>query len=817
MSKKVTKNGDSIDFESIIENIIEEDITTACTEYQCIFGANKNLYRYIPSAIDGLKPVQRRALYAMWVNNVTGPNHRKKLNQVNGYTVDYHPHGDASVGDVVVNMGQVFNNLVPYVICNGNEGSQKGDEHSAPRYLEVWLSEFAIDCFFKDYNWCNVDTKETYTGSTVEPETLPAKYPVALANGYFASIGYALSSNIPPYNFKEICEATIALIKNPKAKIKLYPDSPTGCQIIYSEDLDRIIDECRPEGFKMQMRADIDIDYVHNIINITSLPMQVTADSIRIPLAQMCKAGKFTLKDGKTSSIRDICDDTHTNDINMHIILHPDANPDEVLAELMKSKLYLQKTYNMSITLIDDYKNYDYSIRTFLLEWIDYRRDMIRSSYNANFVKCMEDEHMNKVKIMVSNEKNAKETIKLCTESNNSDEFAQKLIAHYGISSLQAKVISRLSVSGFLKDAHKKYLEDEERLEEEIRTIQEILDDPEKIDAKIIEDMKHGIEKFGKPRRSRIVKGNQEEVNNQKVLVGISEDGYVKKTIMDGTPVGSISKNSGQMNMVIDCTNKDLLLVFDEHGDMHLMKVSLLPDLKSKETGILISKFTAVPKGSKVVSVLRCPIGKVNVSDEESIVFISAKGNMKRVLISNLLKDNSNATKKRVIQLNNDDSLVAALYTKDPNCDIVIYTNLGDGIRLNLSDIPAQLTASKGTNCISVRTMETVEGVKVISPEDEYLVYVTSQGKVKKTDIKYFPLMKKKDVPLPLINLDGNDRLLSIISATNKDSICCYRKLNDPVDLSIDSIPLTTRVAKAEKMIKILKGDSVVAVKLQKK
>ena len=816
MAKKKDDSND-FDFNTMIEHIIEREIDEACTEYQCIFGANKNLYRYIPSVVDGLKPVQRRALYAMWVNNVTGPNNRKKLNQVNGYTVDYHPHGDASVGDVVVNMGQVFNNLIPYVVCHGNEGSQKGDTHAAPRYLEVWLSEFGIDCFFKDYKWSNIDVKEAYTGSTTEPETLPTKYPVALLNGYFSSIGYTLSSNIPPYNFKDLCEATINLINNPKAKIKIYPDSPTGCQIVYTEDLDRVINEINPDGFKLQMKSDIDIDYVHNIINITSLPMQVTADAIRVKLAGLCKDGKIPLKgknDKNTSAIRDIQDDTRKNDINMHIILHPDANPDEVLEDLYK-KLDLKKTYNMSITLIDDYKTRNYSVRSFLLEWIDYRRDLLRSSYNANFVKAMEDEHMNNVKIMVSDEKNAKKTIQLCTESENAEEFAKKLIAYYGITSLQAKVISRLSVTGFLREAHKRYLEDAKILRNEIESIQKILDNPKKIDERIIEDLKYGISKFGAPRRSKIVNPDEDLVD-ESYVIGISEDGYIKKILADGSSIGSISKNSGQMNMAIQSTSKDVLMIFDQNGFMHFVKVSDLPSFSGSSTGILLSKITEIQKGSKIVSVLKCPIGKINLHGDESITFISGKGNMKRTLLSNLLKENSLHGKKKVIQLADGDSLVCAIYTVDPKVDIIVYTNLGDGIRINLSDIPLLLPTSKGNNCMSVRKMEIIENARVIDSKDEYLVYITQNGKVKKTELKLFPCMKKKDPSLPLINLDSGDRLLSIISAQDGDRICCYRKLSGPVDIKVKEIPVSTRIAKADKLMKLPKGDSVVASKLER-
>lgn len=796
----------SILWDDIIENIIEENIGNISEEYQKIFGANKNLYRYIPSMIDGLKPVQRRLLYALYKRGVT-PGHRKKLNQVNGFTVDFHPHGDAAIGDVAVNLAQTFANLNPYITGKGNFGSQKGSRHSASRYLEVCLTPFAIDCFFKEFNDCNVDMKLAYTGTTEEPVTLPSKYPVALMNGYLASIGYALSSNIPPYNFKELCETVITLIKDPKAKIKIKPDSPTGCDIVYSDDLDKIIDEHRPEGYKLKMRAGVDIDYVHNIITITSLPMQVTADSVVVPLAAMCKAKKI-------ESIIDIKDQTQHNDIKIQIYVKADENPDNVLDVLMKSKLNLQKTFNMSITLIDEYRNYDYSVRSFILEWLEYRRDLVRSSYNTILVRKEEERHMNDVKIMVSDSKNGPMTNKMASESQDAPEFARKLIAYYGITSLQAKVISNMKSVEFTIGAHETYVQTKETLIKEIKEIEEILETPELIDNKIIQDMEEGIKKYGEPRRSKIIYDDG-RVSDETSLIGLSEDGYIKKKLLDGGSIGNISKNPGQMNMAIAATGKDTLLIFDEEGYMHILPVSNIPDMTRNANGLLLSKFIKIEKGTRIVAVMVSPKGSEIKNMDNLVTFITKTGFMKKVPVPMMIKEGG-IVKKRVLALEDTDRLVSAIYTPSPKYDIIVFTNLGDGIRLDLEDIPTQMCPSKGQKCLVVRKMEYACGAKLIMPDEKYLIYVTTSGKVKRTEMKYFPVMKRKDPSLPLINLDDNEKLVSIVGAKDDQSICIYRKLSDPVDIKIADIPLTTRIAKAEKMVKTPKGDSVIAVKVER-
>ena len=210
--------------------LYQRNLAEACEEYNKIFGANKNLYRVIPSMSDGMKPVMRRFLYSLWKGK--GKTQFIKLAKAAANTLDYHPHGDSSVTDVGAKMANLQCNNIPTVEGQGNFGSYKDADAAAARYIEVRLSKYALKCFFEDFETSNVDMKLAYTGDDYEPEFLPARYPHALFNPQLSGIGYSMASNIPPFNPTEVMEATIKLLKDPKAKILLVPDSPTGADVV---------------------------------------------------------------------------------------------------------------------------------------------------------------------------------------------------------------------------------------------------------------------------------------------------------------------------------------------------------------------------------------------------------------------------------------------------------------------------------------------------------------------------------------------------------------------------------------------------------
>ena len=379
------------------------DVALACEEWSKVFGANKNIFRTTPSMIDSLKPVQLRILYCLYMSDNHGMKNRKSAAVTGEVMGKYHPHGDASIYESIVKMCQPWKNHITLLDGHGNFGSIAGDSAAAMRYTEVKMSKFAMDCFFSDFERTNIPTRETYTGDSTEPIYLPSKYPVILFNPSFSGIGFGLASNIPPFNPKEVMDATITLIRDKKAKIRLIPDSPTGCDIIDTGYFDQIN---KTGKGKIMMQATYDIDYQANIVTFTSVPLQVGTKNVIASIVKM-------KKEGKLDEIVDVTDRTANSKVDFSLILKKDVNPDKFVEKLFKKKCGLREGFSCEIQVIDDFAPRLLGVKKILLEWIDYRRDCIHSIYNNYLMKYQTDYHMNLILMKIFNKDNIENTIKI--------------------------------------------------------------------------------------------------------------------------------------------------------------------------------------------------------------------------------------------------------------------------------------------------------------------------------------------------------------------------------------------------------------------
>lgn len=784
--------------------VTQEDVGYAAEEYTKLFGANKNLYRIMPSMIDGLKPVTRRILYATYLLKAyyIDKSHRNtlKMTRIVADTMGkFHPHGDQSIGDAAGGLAIEHANNITYLKGQGNFGSIRGDEVGAFRYIEAGLSQFGLKCFFEDFDKYTVDMKLSYTGRDYEPEYLPARYPCILFNPQLSGIGLGCASNIPPFNIKEVLEATIKLIKDKKAKILLVPDSPTGASIVDDGQFEAI----NKTGVgSFTLRSTYDIDYINNIITITSLPLQMTSIKVIQNLVNLKQSGKLP-------EILEIKDYTQKSTVKIQLYIASDYNPDDVIEELIKKNTGLKKTYACGIKVIDDYTGYDYGVKDLLLEWIEYRREAVKSMFNIQFVKAMEDKHINEIMLFVFNSDNADKTLKICRSSKNRQETIDKLVKAYKITSLQAEKIADMKMHQFNKDQYAKFKQEKIDIQKRIETYENYLNSDDEIDNFIIDELEEGIKLFGTPRKSKIVKKNKTEVSipNTMHLVGISADGYIKKIDNTNISIGYVGKNNSPV-FATRINNRDNLLVFDETGRVSRISISALPDMKADDIGVEIKRYFTV--NSKIVTMITESDLK-NHSDN-NIVFVTEKGIGKKTSFKEFIKIKDY---KQAIVLGDGDKLVSAIPSLSSD-EFIIYTNFGDGLRLKTDDIKQYGKNTKGLSLITLKCNEKVAGIDIVDSSRKYLVYMTSAGRVKLTDLKFLPLMKRKDEPLTLLPLENNEYLVGVASVSKKDVITAYRKKSEPVIINVKDIKVTTRTAKPDKLIKTPKGDVVLTFRIKR-
>lgn len=778
--------------------IVEKEVGSLCKSYNQIFGANKNLYRVIPSLIDGLKPVTRRALYTIYKYMDNGYN---KVANISGQVLRFHPHGQIAIEDMIASKVPEWLNNAPLFDGKGNFGSHMGDPHGAGRYIEAKLSAYSKKCFFDDFGSCNVDMKMAYTGKDEEPEYLPAKYPNALIDGTLG-IGYGMASNIPPFNVKETLDMTIQLIQNPDFDGYLIPDAPSGCVIVDDGQFKEIFNT----GIgKYTQMAKFEVDKIKNILVIRSLPMSVTSDKVVKKIVEL-KMAKDKKGNGKLDEVIDITN-LSSEDAGTYIELKlsMSANPDDVIEKLLKMDIGLKEGFPVNITLIDDYQDYTLSIREFLLEWIEYRRDAKRSFFSHKLANAIEDEHINNVLILILNKDNAENTLSMFKNARNKEDVIKPLMKAYGISSLQAKTISDMRMSAFTKDAYHSYLEKRDKLKKQISEYKDILKDSTKIDGIIIDELNEGITLFGEPRRCEVYKAYKKKVvpSTNHILI-ITKDGYCKKLDRDVDYLGKTGTGSTNVCKAILVNNRDTVMVFDKGGEVSRFSVSEIPNMQPDDVGISLERYFSLKY--EIVSVM---IDDFTDNEKAYFMMLTKNGYLKR---TSALEFQNIRDSKVCISLEDGDELIAVEPTVNNKKDIIIYTNKGNGIRVKIDDIKVYKRTARGLMYMKLDDGEFVAGFDRIKPNRNILFYITAKGKAKITELKYFPEMKRKSESVTLINLDNDDSLIGILSVSLNDTVRVVRLVKGIQDIDISDMHFSTRIAKAEKIISVPRGDSIVSV-----
>ena len=799
------------------DHLIQVNVALAAEEYACIFGANKNLYRVTPSMQDGLRPGKRRMLYTWWARNGkpmdTRPetltklrNSKSKVGKIQSATMDIHPHGDTAIYETIVNEGQIFRNNVLLIDKQGNFGNLNGDPASASRYIEMGMSEYMIDCFFDDFEHYCIPMKETYDGKSLEPEYLPAKYPHALFNPQFSGIGYGFASNIPPFNVQEVMEAVIKLIKDPNASIFLVPDFAFGVDIIDNGELKKI--NKTGEG-KLMVQARYTIDALHNIITIHSMPLNMYAKPWIEKLVPMCQKGGIF-----EGQIKEIKNNTHENTLEISLILSPTAKADDVMDLLLK-KTNLRYTHSVNMAMIDDYDDYQYGVKSYLKAWIEFRRNSLRYMFNNKLVRVAEKKHINDILLKIFDEDHIQETLEIARKAKSRSDNIEMLMKRYGMTSVQAGAIVDLKIYQFNKDSYSRFKEDKKKLKAEIDRIEKLITYDEEIDKLIIEQMEEGIKKYGRPRRSRILKLDslESDVPETKELIGVSKNGYIKKVNAekyDG--IGTVGKELRDYT-VFTAGSRDSILVISSDGTISKIGVSGIPDMKPKDIGVEIARY--FDGHGDIITVLRCPSEKEQlVMEDFDLLMITRCGYAKRTRFSEfLLKDGKS---KSLLTLNKGDALAEVLMVSDDSLDVVICTTKGNGIRIPIQSIRQISKGGKGQRVIEIAEKEEVQGICTIDPSVKHILYITTSGKMKLTELRYFPRLEKGKSPINLITLDTTDQLLGVASVKKHDQVKLFgrkgEKNYEPIEVSL--IPIRSRVSKGERIVKTLRGDNIVGFKV---
>ena len=743
--------------------------------------------RAIPDVRDGLKPVQRRILWAMYKDKNTYDKQFKKCaNAVGNVLGKYHPHGDSSVYEALIRMSQNWKQNHTLVEVDGNNGSIDGDPPAAYRYTECRLSKISEE-LLKDIDKDTVNMAPNYSDTLFEPTVLPAKFPNLLVNGTNGiSAGYA--TNIPPHNLIEVCDAVIKRIDSPNChedsiyEIIKGPDFPTGGII---EGLDGI-----KQAFKtgkgrliVSSKCEFQKNKGKEQIVITEIPFEVNKQL----LVKKIDDVKYEKKIDGIAEVRDESDKESA--IRIVIDLKPGVDKDLILKYLLKNT-DLQTTYNYNMVCIDQRRPRLLGIIPIIDAYIDHQKDVItkRTKFDLDFAQ----KEMHITEGLVKAISILDEVIAVIRGSKNKQDAIQNLVKKWDFTEDQATAIVMLQLYRLTNTDVTVLMEKLENLKKIIENLQAILNDESKLKAVIKEELRRIKKEYGVPRKTEIkaevsdLKIDEKElINKEDVILILTNDGYLKRVSLKShnSNDGETALKPGDYVVGYMQTNTlNKLCIFTSLGNYLYIPIHEIPACKWKDLGKHISNIVTMNPDDKVVNVY-----VINESiTNPTITFFTKNGMVKQTPLNDMIVSRYNKS-YTAIKLKGDDEVVNVTITK-PN--VLIITKTGYYLNYKSSEIPVSGPKTSGVKGINLKDDEVISGVTYYD-EDEYIDVFTNQGTAKRIKLKDLNTLSRAKRGTTLIKKvkTTNYELLSAFITNSKDTIG-IKCNNDIITLKNSEIPI---------------------------
>ncbi|MDE2144518.1 MAG: DNA gyrase subunit A [Patescibacteria group bacterium] len=800
------------------ENIEKREITAELRESYLDYAMSVIVGRALPDARDGLKPVHRRILWAMWDDGLThNAKTRKSANVVGAVLGRYHPHGDMAVYDALARMAQNFTLRYPLIDGQGNWGSIDGDSQAAMRYTECRLSRIAGE-LLADIERETVDFMPNYDGTREEPIVLPAKIPNLLVNGS-DGIAVGMATRIPPHNLREVLDAASFLIKHPDStsedlmKFIKGPDFPTG-GVIYDR---KKINEAYITGRgAVTVRALAEVD--EKKIVITEIPYQVNKAELITKIADL-------VQEKRIEGIRDLRDESDKDGLRIAIDLKSDAIPQKVLNQLW-SYTDLQKDFHMNLlALVDGLRPQILSVKDALSVFVSHRRVVVRRRAEFDLKQAKARAHiLEGLAKALSVIDKIIETIK---KSESKEDAHANLMKKFDLSDLQATAILEMRLQT-LAALERQKIEDE--LKEKLKLIKDLellLRSPEKIDEVIEKEFAETREKFGDERRTKVVESGLKEftiedlVPQEDTIITMSTDGYVKRLAPSTFKVqkrggkgitGGSFDEADELAHFLRARTHDNILFFTSGGKVFQTKVYEVPVASRTSKGKAIHNFLEIPANEKVNAIIAYSDDKKQ--KDECLAMVTAHGVVKKTS----LEDFGNVRKSGIIAINlkKGDELhwVKLVKTGD---ELILTTRRGQAIRFKEKDVRPMGRTAAGVRGISLKSGDRVSSFDVITPEnkDGNFLVIMSNGFAKFTPLKEYRLQSRggKGILTAKVTSKTGEVVSSHVITEEKELLAISEK-GQIIRTDLKSIRTTGRSAQGVRIMRVEEGDSIAGTAL---
>jgi DNA gyrase, A subunit len=804
--------------EKIVQVNIENQMKTAYIDYSM----SVIVSRALPDVRDGLKPVQRRIIYAMWDNNIVSTQPYKKSARIVGEVLGkYHPHGDSAVYDAMVRMAQPWSLRYPFVDGQGNFGSVDGDSPAAMRYTEARLRKSAED-MVADIEKDTVDMTLNFDDSIPEPTVLPSKIPNLLVNGS-AGIAVGMATNMAPHNLGEVCDGICAYIDNNDITIPELmqyikaPDFPSGC-MIYGYQGVRDAFETGRGRIVMRGHAEIESDKTKNRIIVTSLPYQVNPSDMISHTVEL-------VKDDKIAGITNI--ENLSNKRNGTRIVY-DLRRD-VVPEVVLNKLYqmtsLQSSFSVNNVALVNGRPMTLNLKDLIVEYVKHRHSIVIRRAQFDLKKAQARAHI--LEGFLKALDIIDEIIALIRASQTVQEAQNGLMEKWAFTEVQAKAIVEMRLRQLTGLEREKIQNEYDELLKLIEYLQQVLAD-EHLRMEIIKNELQEIKgKYGDPRLSPIEYNSSEfrvedTIPDDEVVITISHLGYIKRCPLAEYKVqnrggkgskGGSSREEDFIEHLYMATNHNYLLFFTEKGKCFWLRVFEIPEGVKTAKGRAIQNILQIEEDDRIASIINLQsITDSDYINNHFVILCTEKGVIKKTNIDAY----SHPRKKGIIAINvrEGDRLIAARFT-DGNSDIMLALHSGRAIRFKENEeLRAMGRAASGVRGITLAGPDDcIVGVLAIDNQRSNVLIVSQNGFGKRSLLEDYRITHRGGKGISTIKItEKTGNLIALKDVTDDDDLMIINRSGITIRLHVDSLRILGRNTQGVKLIDLRKNDTIAAV-----
>ncbi len=813
------KTKGDITFESYLHGTPSERVLTVNVEEEMRrsyldYAMSVIVARALPDVRDGLKPVHRRILYAMYQLGLTPDKpHRKCAGTVGEVLKNFHPHGDVSVYDALVRMAQDFSLRYPLISGHGNFGSVDGDPPAAMRYTEARLAPLALE-MLADIDKETVDFVPNYDASSREPALLPARLPNLLVNGS-SGIAVGMATNIPPHNLNEICDAVCAIIddRNLKdkdlLKIVTGPDFPTGALIL---GRDGIRQSYLTGRGSITLRAKHEFEELRGgrqAIIITEIPFQVNKAKLLESIAELVTAKRIT-------GIADLRDESDRRGMRIVIELRREAQPQVILNQLYKHTP-VQSSFGVNNVALVEGQPRTLTLRQLLDAYIEHRRIVVTRRSQFELRKAKERAHILEGYRIALDHIDA--IIKLIRGSQTTDEAREGLMKKFKLTEIQANAILDLRLQRLVALERQKIEEEYVTLLKTIAGLEELLRSERRIYAVVRDEVVALKKKFGDARRTQIVEAEgeldvEDLIADTNVVVTVTAGGYIKRVNADafraqnrgGRGVMALAlKKEDVVRHIFPATTHQHVLFFTNRGRVLRLRAHEIPDASRQARGTALVNLLNLPPGETVTTVL--PVRQLGT--EDYLVMVTKRGYIKKTPLSEF--GNVRRSGLIAISLMPGDELLSTVLT-DGKAELLLATSAGYALRFDEKTVRPMGRTSRGVRAVRLGPRDTVQALDIVGKDRREVLLITSKGYGKRTPIDLYRKTNRGGKGIKAFQRTAkNGDIVDQLLVKPDDEIMLISAHGIVIRIKVFQIRETGRLAQGVRVMKLDEGDSVIA------